>query len=189
MGIPKLSKSVDWGWFEWFMRPIFDLLLWLFKTTGNFGVANICLTLIVRLLMFPIAQKQFQSMAAMRKVQPKMKAIQERHKDDKQTAQRSELYKSEKSIPRRLPAILLQIPVLRARTSAMVSSKASPAVICDQGFERARPMTRQFVRLLPCTRSIPAPASSLSLGSTFGCSSVNPAQMTDAAADSRSCRG
>ena len=55
MGIPKLSKSIDWGWFEWFMRPIFDLLNWLFKQIGNFGVAIICLTFIVRLLMFPIA--------------------------------------------------------------------------------------------------------------------------------------
>ncbi|MFL6757897.1 MAG: membrane protein insertase YidC, partial [Sphingomicrobium sp.] len=46
-GITKLSKSIDWGWFEWFMRPIFGLLQWLFHTTGNFGVAIICLTFIV----------------------------------------------------------------------------------------------------------------------------------------------
>ena len=62
-GITKLSKSIDWGWFEWFMRPIFSLLNWLFAVTGNFGVAIICLTFIVRLLMFPIADKQFRSMA------------------------------------------------------------------------------------------------------------------------------
>ena len=54
-GIDLLSKSIDWGWFEWFMRPIFDLLNWLFKVTGNFGIAIICLTFIVRALMFPIA--------------------------------------------------------------------------------------------------------------------------------------
>ncbi len=54
-GITKISKAIDWGWFEWFMRPIFDLLNWLFKQIGNFGVAIICLTLIVRGLMFPIA--------------------------------------------------------------------------------------------------------------------------------------
>jgi YidC/Oxa1 family membrane protein insertase len=75
-GITKLSKSIDWGWFEWFMRPIFDLLNWLFLVTGNFGVAIIILTFIVRLLMFPLADKQFRSMAGMRKVQPKMKEIQ-----------------------------------------------------------------------------------------------------------------
>jgi YidC/Oxa1 family membrane protein insertase len=70
-GIPKLSKSIDWGWFEWFMRPIFSLLMWLFQVTGNFGVAIICLTVIVRLLMFPIADKQFRSMAGMRTLQPR----------------------------------------------------------------------------------------------------------------------
>jgi YidC/Oxa1 family membrane protein insertase len=125
LGIPKLSKSVDWGWFEWFMRPIFDLLLWLFKTTGNFGVAIICLTLIVRGLMFPIAQKQFQSMAAMRKVQPKMKAIQERYKDDKPKQQQEilKLYQTEKINPAAgcLP-ILLQIPVFYALYKVLMVS-------------------------------------------------------------------
>jgi YidC/Oxa1 family membrane protein insertase len=117
MGIPKLSKSIDWGWFEWFMRPIFDLLNWLFRIIGNFGVAIICLTLIVRLLMFPIAQKQFQSMAAMRKLQPKLKALQERFKDDKPRQQQEilKLYQSEKVNPAAgcLP-ILLQIPIFYA---------------------------------------------------------------------------
>jgi YidC/Oxa1 family membrane protein insertase len=125
MGIPKLSKSIDWGWFEWFMRPIFDLLMWLFKTTGNFGVAIICLTLIVRGLMYPIAQKQFQSMAAMRKVQPKMKAIQERHKEDKPRQQQEilKLYQSEKINPAAgcLP-ILLQIPVFYALYKVLMVS-------------------------------------------------------------------
>jgi YidC/Oxa1 family membrane protein insertase len=117
MGIPKLSKAIDWGWFEWFMRPLFDLLNWLFRIIGNFGVAIICLTLIVRLLMFPIAQKQFQSMAAMRKLQPKLKALQERFKDDKQRQQQEilKLYQTEKINPAAgcLP-ILLQIPIFYA---------------------------------------------------------------------------
>ena len=84
---------------------------------GNFGVAIICLTFIVRLLMFPIADKQFQSMAAMRKVQPKMKAIQERYKDDKPKLQQEmlKLYQQEKINPAAgcLP-ILLQIPIFYA---------------------------------------------------------------------------
>src|SRR5574338_743863 len=112
-GIPKLTKSIDWGWFEWFMRPIFDLLMFLFGAIGNFGVAIICLTLIVRGIMFPIAQKQFQSMAAMRKIQPKMKAIQEKYKDDRARQQQEilRLYQEEKINPAAgcLP-ILLQIP-------------------------------------------------------------------------------
>ena len=116
-GIPKLSKSIDWGWFEWFMRPIFGLLRWLFAVTGNFGVAIICLTFIVRALMFPIAQRQFQSTLGMRRVQPKLKALQARYKDDKARQQQEvmKLYKEEKINPAAgcLP-IFLQIPVFYA---------------------------------------------------------------------------
>jgi YidC/Oxa1 family membrane protein insertase len=110
----RLDKAIDWGWFEWFMKPIFALLNWLFVTIGNFGFAIIALVVIVRLLLFPIAQKQFKSMAAMRVVQPKMKAIQDRYKDDKPRMQQEmlKLYKDEKVNPMAgcLP-ILLQIPI------------------------------------------------------------------------------
>ena len=124
-GIPKISKSIDWGWFEWFMRPIFGLLVFLFHALGNFGVAIICLTLIVRGIMFPIAQKQFQSMAAMRKIQPKMKALQERFKDDRARQQQEimKLYQEEKINPAAgcLP-ILLQIPVFYALYKVLMVS-------------------------------------------------------------------
>jgi YidC/Oxa1 family membrane protein insertase len=116
-GVPLLSYAIDWGWFWFFARPIFDLLIFLFHALGNFGVAIICLTLIVRAILFPVAQKQFQSMAAMRKVQPKLKAIQERFKDDKARQQQEilKLYQAEKINPAAgcLP-ILLQIPVFYA---------------------------------------------------------------------------
>ena len=116
-GITNFSLAIDWGWFRWFEKPIFMLLEWLFRTIGNFGVAIICLTFIVRGLMFPIAQRQFASMAAMRAIQPKMKALQERYKDDKPTLQQKtmELYKNEKVNPLAgcLP-IFLQIPVFFA---------------------------------------------------------------------------
>ena len=158
MGIPKLSKSVDWGWFEWFMRPIFDLLLWLFKTTGNFGVAIVCLTLIVRGLMFPIAQKQFQSMAAMRKVQPKMKAIQERYKDDKAKQQQEilKLYQTEKINPAAgcLP-ILLQIPVFYALYKVLMVSvemRHQPFALWIKDLSAPDPMTPvNLFGLLPFT--------------------------------------
>jgi YidC/Oxa1 family membrane protein insertase len=124
-GITKLSKSIDWGWFEWFMRPIFSLLQWLFRATGNFGVAIICLTFIVRGLMFPIADKQFRSMAGMRRIQPKMKALQERYKDDKPRLQQEmlKLYQEEKINPAAgcLP-ILLQIPVFYALYKTLIVS-------------------------------------------------------------------
>jgi YidC/Oxa1 family membrane protein insertase len=115
--VPVISDSIDWGWFEFFMRPIFALLIWLFHTIGNFGWAIIALTFIVRLLMYPIFDRQFRSMAGMRAMQPKMKELQERHKDDKTKMQQEllELYKREKINPAAgcLP-ILIQIPVFYA---------------------------------------------------------------------------
>ena len=111
------DRAIDWGWFRWFEKPIFYLLDWLFKAIGNFGVAIICLTFVVRGVMFPIAQRQFASMAAMRAIQPKMKAIQEKYKDDKPKAQQAimALYKEEKVNPLAgcLP-IFLQIPIFFA---------------------------------------------------------------------------
>ncbi|HEU4650627.1 MAG TPA: membrane protein insertase YidC [Croceibacterium sp.] len=116
-GVPNFGLAIDWGWFRWFMYPIFWLLRQLFALTGNFGVAIILLTVIVRALMFPIAQKQFASMAAMRAVQPKMKALQERYKDDKVklNQEMAKLYKDEKVNPLAgcLP-IFLQIPIFFA---------------------------------------------------------------------------
>ena len=113
-GIALFDNAIDWGWFEWFMKPIFSLLNWLFDALGNFGLAIICLTVIVRALMFPIAQKQFKSMAGMRVLQPKMKALQERFKDDKPRLQQEmlKLYQQEKINPMGgcLP-ILIQIPI------------------------------------------------------------------------------
>ena len=124
-GIPQFSYAIDWGWFHWFMIPIFDLLLFLFHTLGNFGLAIIALTLIVRAIMFPIAHKQFQSMAAMRKLQPKMKAVQQRFKDDKQRQQQEilKLYQEEKVNPAAgcLP-IVIQIPVFYALYKVLLVS-------------------------------------------------------------------
>jgi YidC/Oxa1 family membrane protein insertase len=117
LAITHFGKAIDWGWFEIVEKPIFKYLDWLFRVTGNFGLAIILLTVTVRGLMFPIAQKQFASMAAMRVVQPKMKAIQERYKDDKPRQQQEvmALYKSEKINPLAGCApILLQIPIFYA---------------------------------------------------------------------------
>ncbi len=113
-GVPKFGKAIDWGYFEVIEKPIHWLLATLYGLVHNFGVAIILLTLIVRGAMFPVAQKQFASMAAMRAIQPKMKAIQERYKDDKPRQQQEvmALYKAEGVNPLAgcLP-ILLQIPI------------------------------------------------------------------------------
>jgi YidC/Oxa1 family membrane protein insertase len=117
LGIVNFGKAIDWGWFEIVAKPIFYLLDWLFRMVGNFGLAIILLTLIVKTLMFPIAQKQFASMAGMRVLQPKIKVLQERYKDDKPKlqAEMMELYKKEKINPAAgcLP-IFIQIPVFYA---------------------------------------------------------------------------
>jgi YidC/Oxa1 family membrane protein insertase len=146
-GIPLLSYAIDWGWFWFFARPIFDLLMFLFHAIGNFGVAIICLTLIVRAIMFPIAQKQFQSMAAMRKLQPKMKAIQDRFKEDKQRQQQEilKLYQEEKINPAAgcLP-IVLQIPVFYALYKCLlvaVEMRHQPFVLWIKDLSAADPLT------------------------------------------------
>jgi len=122
-GIANFGLAIDWGWFRWFEKPIFALLKALFKAVGNFGVAIILLTVIVRGIMFPVAQRQFASMAAMRAVQPKMKAIQDRYKDDKQKQQQEimELYKKEGVNPLSgcLP-IFLQIPIFFALYKVLI---------------------------------------------------------------------
>ena len=116
-GIPQLDYAIDWGWFRIVEKPIFYYLDWLFRLVGNFGIAIVLLTVTIRLLMFPIANRQFASMAKMRIIQPKMKALQERHKDNKEHMQREvmALYKTEGVNPLAgcLP-MLLQIPIFYA---------------------------------------------------------------------------
>lgn len=122
-GIANFGLAIDWGWFRWFERPIFLLMQKLFDLTGNFGVAIILLTLIIRGVMFPIAQRQFASMAAMRALQPKMKALQERYKDDKPKLQQETmaLYKKEGVNPLAgcLP-LLIQIPIFFALYKVLI---------------------------------------------------------------------
>jgi YidC/Oxa1 family membrane protein insertase len=112
-----MGRAIDWGWFAFIMKPIFALLTWLFSILGNFGFAIICLTIIVRLILFPLAQKQFSSMAKMKVLQPKIKALQARYPDDKPRMQQEmmKMYKEEQVNPMAgcLP-IFLQIPVFYA---------------------------------------------------------------------------
>ena len=146
-GVAKFDKAIDWGWFEWFMKPIFRLLLWLYEQIGNFGVAIICLTVIVRTIMFPIAQKQFRSMAAMKVLQPKMKALQERHKEDKPRLQQEmlKLYQEEKVNPMAgcLP-ILIQIPIFYALYKTLMVSvemRHKPFALWIKDLSAPDPMT------------------------------------------------
>jgi len=143
----QIERAIDWGWFRWFMKPIFSLLVWLFEHIGNFGVAIICLVVIVRLLLFPIAQRQFASMAKMRAVQPKMKALQARHKDDRMKLQEEmmKLYKEEKVNPAAgcLP-IVLQIPIMYALYKTLLVSvemRHEPFVLWIRDLSAPDPLT------------------------------------------------
>ncbi|RBM09293.1 membrane protein insertase YidC [Novacetimonas cocois] len=112
--IPSFWKAVDFGWFAFLTHPIFTVLDWLNTLLGNFGLALMAFTLVVKGLFFPLATKQFRSMGKMRQLQPKIKALRERYKDDQMALnqQMIALYKQEGVNPASgcLP-MLLQIPV------------------------------------------------------------------------------
>jgi len=99
--IQNFEKAIDWGYLWFFTRPIFTGLHWLFEVTGNYGVAILLMTVILKLGLFPLANKSYVSMAHMKRAQPKIKALQERYKDDKQKMQQEmmALYKTEKINP------------------------------------------------------------------------------------------
>lgn len=166
LGIARFGKAIDWGWFEIVEKPIFDVLHWLFRATGNFGVAIILLTCLVRGLMFPVAQKQFKSMAAMRVLQPKMKALQERYKDDKAKLQQEMLamYQKEKVNPVAgcLP-ILLQIPIFYALYKVLmitIEMRHQPFALWIHDLSAPDPMTPvNLFGLLPFT-----PPSMIAIG-------------------------
>jgi YidC/Oxa1 family membrane protein insertase len=114
LGIERLDYLIDWGWFPFLTRPMLWLMDSLYKLVGNFGVAIMLTTVIVKLLFFWFANKSFESMSKMKKLQPEMKKIQERFKEDRARQQQAlmELYKKEKVNPMAgcLP-IVIQIPV------------------------------------------------------------------------------
>ena len=92
---------IDWGWFYFITKPMFLALDWFYQLVGNFGVAILLVTVLVKLLFFPLANKSYASMAKMKAVQPQMAALQERYPDDKvkQQQEMMELYKKEKINP------------------------------------------------------------------------------------------
>jgi YidC/Oxa1 family membrane protein insertase len=114
LGITNLSYAVDWGWFWFFTKPIFLVLDWLYGRVGNFGVAILLLTVMVKALFFPLANKSYRAMSKLKKLQPEMLKIRERFKDDRERMNKEmmELYKREKANPASgcLPMVI-QIPV------------------------------------------------------------------------------
>ncbi|KKC38079.1 insertase [Devosia epidermidihirudinis] len=116
-GFDRLELLIDWGWLSFITKPMYYLLSFLYSIIGNFGVAVLCVTVIVKAIFFPLASRSYASMAAMRRVQPEMKSIQERLKDDRPAQQQAmmELYKKEKINPLSgCWPVLIQIPVFFA---------------------------------------------------------------------------
>ena len=113
----RFELLIDWGYFHFITKPLFLAMDWLYRYFGNFGVAILLITVIIKFLFLPLANKSYASMAKMKAVQPEMLAIRERYGDDKVKQQQAmmELYKKEKINPIAgcLP-ILIQIPVFFA---------------------------------------------------------------------------
>ncbi len=111
--IKKFDLVIDWGWFYFFTKPLFFIIDYLFKYSGNFGIAIVIITIGIRLIFFPLANYSFRSMAKMKAVQPEMTRLKELHKEDKVKLQQEmmALYRKEKINPASgcLP-VLIQIP-------------------------------------------------------------------------------
>lgn len=114
---PYLDLSVDYGWLWWIAQPLFWLLTKIHSFVGNWGVAIILLTVLIKAAFFKLSATSYRSMANMRRVQPKMQDIREQYADDKQKQSQAmmELYRKEKINPMGgcLP-ILVQMPVFIA---------------------------------------------------------------------------
>ncbi len=117
LGLQLFDRAVDFGWFWFLTKPFFHILHWLFVFTGNYGVAILILTLMIKLLFYPLANKSYVAMSQMKKLQPEMMKIRERHEGDreKMNQEMMALYKKEKLNPAAgcLP-IIVQIPVFFA---------------------------------------------------------------------------
>ncbi len=117
LGVPRFELMIDWGWFYFITKPLFQLIDWFFRLLGNFGLAILAVTVVVKLVFFPLANRSYASMSKMKKLQPEMQKLQEQHKDDRVALQKEmmELYKREKVNPiAGCWPILIQIPVFFA---------------------------------------------------------------------------
>ncbi|HEX4302612.1 MAG TPA: membrane protein insertase YidC [Rhizomicrobium sp.] len=101
LGVDSFDLAIDWGWFRPITQPLFWVLDYFYKLLGNFGLAILLLTVVVKLITFPIANASAKTMAKMKKVQPEQEKIKERFKDDPagQQAAVMELYRREKVNP------------------------------------------------------------------------------------------
>ena len=114
IGAPSFDLAIDFGWFYFLTKPFFIVLTWLHGILGNFGLAILALTVVIKLIFFPLANKSYKSMAKMKELTPKLQEMREKYGDDRQrlNEEMMAMYKREKVNPAAgcLP-ILVQIPV------------------------------------------------------------------------------
>jgi YidC/Oxa1 family membrane protein insertase len=117
LGIKNFDLLIDWGWFYFITKPLFTVIDFFYRLVGNFGVSILIVTVLLKILFFPLANKSYASMAKMKAVQPEMTAIRERYADDKMKQQQAlmDLYKKEKINPvAGCWPVMIQIPVFFA---------------------------------------------------------------------------
>ncbi len=117
LGIKKFDLMIDWGWFYFITKPMFRLIDAIYHIVGNFGVAILIVTVLVKLAFFPLANRSYRSMAKMKKIQPQIAALKDLYPDDKVKQQQEQmaLFKKEGVNPVAgcLPMVI-QIPVFFA---------------------------------------------------------------------------
>ena len=115
--LPKFDLIIDWGWFYFISKPLFYILDFLYIYTGNFGMAILLLTVLIKLVFFPVVNRSYVQMAKMRKVQPEIQKMKDLYGDDRQkmAQEMQALYRKEELKPLSgcLP-IFIQIPVFFA---------------------------------------------------------------------------
>jgi YidC/Oxa1 family membrane protein insertase len=123
--IQGFNYMIDWGWFYFLTKPFFYLLDWIKGLVGNFGVAILIATVLVKLAVFPLANKSYASMSKMKKLQPEMEKLKQEYPDDRMKQQQAmmELYKREKVSPLSgcLP-VVVQIPIFFALYKVILTS-------------------------------------------------------------------
>ncbi len=124
-GVAGFDYMIDWGWFYFLTKPFFFLLDWLNGLVGNFGIAILLATVLVKAAVFPLANKSYASMSKMKKLQPEMERLKQQYPDDRMKMQQElmELYKREKVSPVSgcLP-VLVQIPIFFALYKVILTS-------------------------------------------------------------------
>ena len=155
LNIQKFDLAVDFGWYYFLTKPFFYILDFLYHFIGNMGWAILLFAALLRLVMFPIANKSYESMSKMKKVQPKLKELQEKYKDDKVKLQQEimETYRKEKINPAAgcLP-VLIQIPIFFSLYKVLniaIEIRHAPFVGWIQDLSAPDPLTISVLTSLP----------------------------------------